>query len=714
MSASGGRPSGGHGFRRQSFVRSDHVASSRSTAISSIPPLMSITPEGPFTRASRDFDSMFNSATRTANQTESSSEMKTTSSKTSAHQTFPDSSAEDPEDQDFLSDGFTKVVSKSSKKHARRKLQLELSAAVSSNTQKSGIRRSEDSKSVVSQPKVPVVDRSSTHEERSSHSLSSRSKNQESASLSAHPHKTKPFPVKPTFMGPPMCLTNGQMQNSPINDNKSGATDSVPVTSENVAFKRHSISVSPPVSSNAQRSSPSNADIGRTWSKVVGTKAPSSFAAVPKEAGSENPSNQKSDSVWSTKRQTVERHAESSVLTETAAQDVSSKPNNVTESLKPAWSSPASAEDKETIRKTVQSNAVERTGDSTLSSVGGSVNTAVTTASTTTPLANSTTVTNVCKVRPQQQQPSPQVGTSGVLSTVTVASTSSVTHLSPINSCQEQAASLNLCGTDLTPIESERLDCNFDVASQNRGTNRQVEDVCSSLLSSRPVQAAWSEGLPTPVPGSYFEGRMGSTYDNSFSTSSWPPNDVDPTRGNSIQPHYGHLSSDGTFSSPPGAPVGTDLPAKGTHPMALGPRHQPYSAQHYSHNPAPSREAQHFNGIYGSPLNDMNKRSSSNTLNQAPHTAFAPVGGQVYVAPQQPSSNQQSQPAGSFAPSWTVPPSAQPNALPQGISHGARFRQRVPHLDISPFSGYPFPTEMPVSCRWQRCLNRSQSVPFWI
>ncbi|THD25931.1 hypothetical protein D915_003280 [Fasciola hepatica] len=704
VSASGGRPSGGQGFRRQGFIRSDHVSSSRSTTIASIPPLMSITPKGPFTRASCDFDSMFSSPTRTTNQRESSTDgTKTVASKTiettSVPQTFPDSSAEDPEDQEFLSDGFTKVVSKSSKKQARRRLQMELSAAaavVPNAAQKSNARRSDDKKSAVLQPKVPTNDRGSARSERSPHSLTNRQKNQESTSSNTHLHRTKPFPVKPTFMGPPMCLTSGKIQSSAANDDKPMNAGSDQPSADNVASKRHSVSISPPASTtNTQRNSPSSVDIGRTWSKVVGTKAPSAFTAVAKEMALENPSKQQPDSLWCTQREFVEHRTKNSTMTGTATHGIISKSVNVTEPLNPVWSSPSSGDGKEGLQK-VARNKTERVNDAiSVSSVGASSSATVTTATTTISLANSTTVTNVCKVRPQQQLPSPQVGTSCVLPTVTITSNmaSSVARLSPTNNGQEQTSSLGLCGSDLTPMENERLDCNFDVSSQSRNAPRQVDDVSSSsLLSSHPVQTVWSEGLPTPVAGNYFEGRVGSSnYENSFSTNSWPVSDLDP-RGPSMQPHYGQLSSDGTFSSP-GAPMATDIPVKATHPMALAPRHQSYSVQHYSHNPAATGDAQHFTGIYGNSLNDVNKRPSSNNLTQAPHTAFAPIGGQMYVAPQQPS-NQQPQPTGSYGHGWTVPPNAQPNPVPQGITHGPRFRQRVAHLDMSPFSGHPFPTEI--------------------
>ncbi|CAH8875363.1 unnamed protein product [Trichobilharzia szidati] len=486
---------------------------------------------------------------------------------------------DDVEDTSFVSgDGFTKVVSKSSKYFARRKLQQQqrkeegegLVKVTSSNSEgrpkKSGtsLYNTKTHSSAVTRT-VPLASSRAQNQVDTMMTTTTDSKSLPNGLSSV---KKKYLPSKITFMGPPMsCLEVSEnvgnsitttAYNQPITTCNSACTISTTTTSS--VLQKISISTTATTTTT------------RTWSKVVGTKfakspqSTSALSANPIDESTHKALSSSSNSVWQTDqvRQIV------GVLSSNNTE----QQNTHGDSMLPKTNNNSSTSDTttKTIATTINNmQSLWSTNDDSLvnknnnRSSKNDLNTSIPTATTTTTVISSAVSpssstaaaasyssssqisNNICKVKPQQQL----LQTAAPVSSSLVSnSMMSVNPLSPNNIVLvENVTNISAAtGTDMVmmmasePLERSDYDCCSDVGGggqhstnttllRSHATPEGVLPSSSSLSNvsfqpwASPSQSAFSSVNNPSLSSSTTIPLMNRHDATMFSTTPnlWPP-----------------------------------------------------------------------------------------------------------------------------------------------------------------------------------------------
>ncbi|CAL8103277.1 unnamed protein product [Calicophoron daubneyi] len=678
-----------HRLTVSKFHNSAYVHKS-STNLSSIPPLMSIKPQGPFTRSPQSFDAVFGTVSRPIRQCipeKASSTCGDADTTDNAH-TSPNLSQDEDEDS-YPSDGFTKVVSKASKRLARKRLQQELSSS------RKTVRNVEvESKSPGAQPaRYPSAITRPNGSDRASYSHSTSGAKSQSAQSSTNSRKPKLFHSKPTFMGPPLTATT--VAAAAITVSSCGKLST---PSESTARS----SAKSPSTSYASNVTSVSVTTTRTWSKVVGTRSINTAVAMNESGNVISNPIESVDVVWHSARtsgEVNEENLKSHISATTKTDSISSKsdgptgcpPCAVVNAVQPFWSS----ESSENVVKTNEGKQRVVCTVSVTPSSGSNTSATACAASSQGGTTTTSVSNNICKVRPQQQQSSLQA-------TPVTNSGTQLQIVSPVSPGSANDAAL--CGSEVTSGEVDRPECDYD-----SNVRQHITDAghSSAALVSSPV--TWTPESGLTQAHAFYSNRSenqptAAAIENPFSPHFWQnvdhPFDVNAVRlapgttGNPMHPQFTRLpTSDVNSNLVTGTSVGSSLAAeinsKASHQLALGVRNQPYPVQPYGHNPSPSNDV-YTAALYGNSL-DITKL--------APHVGahtqqanLASVGNSVYVPQQQPSVNTQPPNTQSFPVSWTL--SSNQSQLAQSGAHPQRYRQRIAHQMDPSYGSYAFQPEL--------------------
>ncbi|KAA3673214.1 uncharacterized protein DEA37_0011455 [Paragonimus westermani] len=698
----GGRSVAYQKFRNVDVSRTRHSQFSYRTYVKnpSIPPLMSIKPHSSFIDNHTDLDSVIGEDCKSAmkNGLTSVTPVNTGVSQSKAEYigVSTSNSVDEHDAESIPSDGFTKVVSKASKKLARRRQQRELIVTPKQCAKK----HYEEQKPASS---VQVSDVKSERHMRSVNSLNGPKCAENTQPSKVNSRKGKLGYSKPTFMGPPISLANHP---SLVSVSAVAVSPSKAVISKDPVASKSWSYVSTP---SANASVVTAATTTRTWSKVVGTKSvANTFTSSTKlEAQVTNGwSVQTTNAVISTTVSPCSTETASVVSSQILADNVtlstSSKPVvcSVYNTVPQFWSASKSGDREKSEAKTDVATQPDRAPKTTAPSVSASVSSPSASSMSTTQII-STVSNNICKVRPQQQQPLSLTGS--VSSVIPEALTA---HVVSVNASGEQAAAAPLCVADVRISGSDRQECEY-----NAGTNRVNPSRLLNSESLQPVSRSlavtWTDGLISHTPNGYYAGGIGdfqfpNTIDGHPSANLWPTTDqLLDTSGAHLAPSVGVSSihhqqsyvpphaSDALaniFTCSNRSSNSNDSSHKPSHPVTVLPRSHPsYTVQPYGHSSTPSNDMQ--NCVYNNSVGEYGKPSTS----QAQHTGFATVAGSMYIPPQQ-QSGRQSQPH-SFGASWAMPQS-QHSHLP----HPQRYRQRLAHqVDPPSFGGFTYQPDVQAS-----------------
>ncbi|GAA28745.2 hypothetical protein CLF_111298 [Clonorchis sinensis] len=714
ISVSGGRSSAGQRFQKSSTSRYHQADySNRRTSIPSIPPLMSLKPHGPFTHTSQTPESKVN--TNPKSQLSEDPSIKTTTEKVESDfhcvpnkaQTSPDLNEYDSDQDSLLSDGFTKVISKASKKLARRRLKQELSAS-----SKPSIRRDNDSfkSSQTVQP----------NDKGREHSLSqTTTRLRYSASGQNKPlQKTKPLLVKPTFMGPPLSsVSMNSTGETPVSRSK--ATTINESTAVYHTTKAWATTTPTQFTTGTSDCTQAIVSTARPWSKVVGTKSSSASSAVVK-GESRTLSNVSSferavDADWSTdlkhtdSTSTQPEDGDSVNALLPQSKDLQLVMVETTEtvdaetytSARQFWSPTKEQKDEKSNAKAVVAVHPSNTCTPTAVSSTGTVSSTIT--GSTVSVSVSTVSNNICKVRPQQQQPVVQSspGNSGMLTANPPLPT--VAPVSPSSTTNEHLPAGPNCASE-TSTDPERTECDYEDSANQAHAVRRLPTEGAFLVvphpPNRPVSSSWTDNVTSQLHANYYPNRPGalplaSSMDSSFSANMWPTSDqsldsygnrLASVGGSAVNQAFSQVHGSDVLSNlltGPNAPsLCVDPTNKSQQSITLVPRSHSYSVQPYGPSVVSSSELHSYGGLYSG---EANKLSSSHSVPQSQAAAFASAAGSVFVSPQQQhqSAGHQAQSAHSFPTNWTLP------------SNQQRYRQRFPHqVEPSAFGGFTYQTEL--------------------
>lgn len=654
----------------------------------------------------------------------------------------PSQDDEEADDEQSPPDGFTKVVSKAHKRLAKKRLLQELSDAPAT-TKSSSVHVRWSADRLCSVINDTQRSRSQKHVEtgRSSTNPSSSSGSggvggsRSTDVTGERPQKAKLYHTKPTFMGPPLCLSN-----KPTTPSIASAVQS---TTMGVDGKTSDAGVRLPKTTFTTVTT--TAATPRTWSKVVGTKSSTKTDSDTNSSGeanatvpvcsltSCNPAVTASppQSVVASLRTGGESLATTSpptVVTATTSPIESDRPPYV--SLKPFWpsESPSSLMDDE--NKTMHSEH-----HSVVDVSRGTVSVAETLI-TTSPISASVSVTNnICKVRPQQQQQQ-----SIALNTVVVSSV-----LSPPNRSTGPPL-LSDGGGGLLPAEStshseQQMD-NDQIANEfatelGRHRGVAVPSTHHSLLSTTTQRngaggglhssSSWattssSNLLPSSSSGGYGSSKSSTgIYQNSVGLDRhfpnfWTPHalleapvSVNTSASTPLQypPQQMQQQSDVLSNLFANSRAMTDNSSK-TQSLQHHQHPGPQMITRYRNYPPTAQQQQHFgnssammqsdpygatafDNVGGSLLGgDSVIKQQQTVTHMQPHqqgfhhlplssvsTGVAGGGGSIYVTPQQHSFN-----------AVTLPPPPPHSHLTQSIATHQRYRPRLP-----PAAAVPHPMD---------------------
>ncbi|KAF5404368.1 hypothetical protein PHET_01915 [Paragonimus heterotremus] len=700
-SVTGGRSVGYQTFRNMDVSRTYHSQFSYRTQVknTSIPPLMSIKPHSSFIGNHTDLDSVIGEDCKSSvknnvtNATPANTDVS--QSKTDCIGLSASNSVDEHDAESIPSDGFTKVVSKASKKLARRRQQQELIV-----TPRQCVRKQyEEQKSASS---MQLSDVKPERHMRNINSLNGTKCAENTQPSKMNCRKGKLPYSKPTFMGPPISIAT---HTSLVSVSAVAVSPAKTAISKDPVTSKHWSCVSTP-SANASIVTAAAATT-RTWSKVVGTKSVANTfpsATKPEAPVTTGWSVQTTNAVISTTSSPCSAGATPMVSSQSLADNVtlstSSKPIvcSVYNTVPQFWSATKSGDAEKSEAKTdvvIQPDGAPKT---TAPSVSASATSPSASSMSTTQII-STVSNNICKVRPQQQQPLSLTG-----SVSSVVPEALAAHVVSVNSSGEQIAAAPLCVADVRISGGDRQECEY-----NTGANRVNP---SRLLNSEPLQPAsrslavsWTDSLISHTPNGYYSGGIGdfqfpNNIDGHLSANLWPTTDqlldtggahLAPSVGVSnvhhqqsyVPPHASDALAN-IFTCSNRSSNSNDPSHKPSHPVTVLPRSHPsYTVQPYGHSSTPSSNDMQ-NCVYNSSVSEYGKPSTS----QAQHTGFASVASSVYVPPQQ-QSGRQSQPH-SFGASWSMPQSQHSH-----LSHPQRYRQRLAHqVDPPQFGGFTYQPDM--------------------
>ncbi|KER33174.1 BAT2 protein [Opisthorchis viverrini] len=712
ISVSGGRSSAGQRFQKSSTSRYHQADySNRRTSVPSIPPLMSLKPHGPFTHTSQTPESKVNMNPKP--QLSEDPSIKTTTEKVEGGfhcgpnkaQTSPDPNEYDSDQDSILSDGFTKVISKASKKLARRRLKQEFSASA-----KPSIRRDNDS----SKPSQTVQPNDKGRE----HSLSqTTTRLRYSASGQNKPlQKTKPLLVKPTFMGPPLSSVSMNSTGETA-VSRSKATNTNENTTVSHTTKAWVTAAPTQFTTGTSDCTQAKMSTARPWSKVVGTKSSSASSAVVKSESrtisSVSSFERAVDADWSTDLKHTDSTSaqpedgdsinallpQSKDLQLVMVETTETVDAETYTSARQFWSPTKEQNDEKSTAKAVVAVHPSNTCTPVAVSSTGIVSSTLT--GSTVSVSVSTVSNNICKVRPQQQQPVVQSspGNSGMLTANPPLPT--VAPVSPNSTTNEHLPAGPNCASE-TSTDPERTECDYEESANQPHAVRRLPTEGAFLVvphpPNRPISSSWTDNVTSQLQANYYPNRPGalplaSSMDSSFSANIWPTSDqaldsygnrLAGVGGSAVNQAFSQVHGSDVLSNlltGPNAPsLCVDPSNKSQQSIALVPRSHSYSVQPYGPSVVSSSELHNYGGLYSG---EANKLSSSHSVPQSQAAAFASAAGSVFVPPQQQqSAGHQAQSAHSFPTNWTLPSSQQ------------RYRQRFPQVEPSAFGGFTYQTEL--------------------
>ncbi|CAI2736718.1 unnamed protein product [Schistosoma spindalis] len=646
--------------------------------ISLIPPLMSIKPHASFPENSYDLDSLSTWTNRT--ERKSDTVFKDDSDKFSqSGREFDELNQDTFEEDTPHGDGFTKVVSKSSKYFARRRMQQEVTVSGDLSTKKSNsFSRNVNVTQVYSRDGSTLTTTlSQNYVNANDH------KSQSSGLLRSLSGKKKCLPTKVSFMGPPLCLDATSSLCTVTTSILSGqANQPVPCSSSS------SLS-STPTSSVLQKISFSTT---RTWSKVVGTK----FAKAPLENYGESTKTSSvllnSNSVWKSEHSnhviTEESNEDKKLLDNTVTTTTSNTDSVVKSSYNSMQSLWSIGDSIPQANKNHSTNSTLLLASSTVQgTVAPSAGPLCTVSPSTT--FSSQISNNICKVKPQQQQLLQVTSISPLVST-----SMHLNLLSPSNNNIIE----NISTADLiTETERSDFECCGDIGRSNALLRPHTSDNLQNLttLSSNSFQS-WSSSNALYTPFSLSNVPLNRHESNMFSGNVWPTADqgmdinINCMTGsyntNSNQPHFQNQLSSNILSNVlthNNTVPSLDSMTKQSN-ISITPRQQHMQSYQNSILTPAERVNIYSSGPYGNNSAELGKLSN-NICVPSQQMTFVSAAPSLYVHPQ--STAIQPAPSRSFHHSLSIPIQSQ----------ARKCRQQIPHqMDPSTFTtGYTsFPTDV--------------------
>ncbi|CAH8594011.1 unnamed protein product [Dicrocoelium dendriticum] len=637
-------------FRMNSNREHKHDSDRHRLNFSHIPPLMSIKPRSLLTHAERNPESVTDNILDSV-RTESGALESVEGGAFCDH---------DASDVDSVhSDGFTKVVSKASRKLARKRLQHE----------------SPLNKSFRLQSSLPTDPSSS----RTFHFTSSCKSSAFSTSVTPNRFKTS---YKPTFMGPPLSAVSSMPT---VSFGTSWATSNDCGLSETT----ESWSSRMPLQSSVDRPPGVQTSGNRTWSKVVGSKS----KPVDSENSPQDLPAHASESKWSEPTAKPTTNAVATAPQNVLPVSTCSSNASPAASVSLADASNSSAVEYSSVRRLWSTSCLgqnEFPFNTSAESISTSVPTSsstivrVTTSgvladSNTTRTSSSTVANNICKVRPQQQQTSqPNV----LQNKMPVAAPLAVSLTA------EQAAVATTSVSERVICEGEAFDADYGAGILRGPQPHSALDVIPVQpvnFSPPSAHTSWVDSLTPQASSNFYATRIGT--ENPITAGVWPTSDpvLDTNAAGIIPltcvgqtfistteavPNVGHSSNTSTFVDPT---------CKPSHPAALFPRSQPYAVQHY-----PQTAVSDFRGSYDSTFTGAAKLISSDTAHSQP--VFSNIARSIYVSPDQRSNNQ------SHFTSWGLQPS-QHSQVPQHLAQ-QRYRPGISHQPDASFGSFAYQPDL--------------------